>query len=51
MPGKDPWAHGAISTAEWRGARVAAFFEIAAQDRGAITGGLKPVNGTPIDPH
>jgi sulfite oxidase len=23
MPGKDPWAHGAISTAEWRGARMA----------------------------
>jgi sulfite oxidase len=25
MPGKDPWAHGAISTAEWRAARMAAF--------------------------
>jgi sulfite oxidase len=23
IPGKDPWAHGAISTAEWRGARLA----------------------------
>ncbi|MCW2559961.1 MAG: putative oxidoreductase [Mycobacterium sp.] len=23
MPGKEPWAHGAISTAEWRGARLA----------------------------
>lgn len=22
IPGKDPWAHGAISTAEWRGARL-----------------------------
>jgi sulfite oxidase len=23
IPGKDPWAHGAISTATWRGARLA----------------------------
>jgi sulfite oxidase len=23
IPGKDPWAHGAISTAKWRGARLA----------------------------
>ena len=23
IPGKDPWGHGAISTAEWRGARLA----------------------------
>jgi sulfite oxidase len=23
IPGKDPWAHGAISTAEWRGVRLA----------------------------
>ncbi len=23
IPGKDPWAHGAISTAEWHGARLA----------------------------
>jgi sulfite oxidase len=23
IPGKDPWAHGAISTGEWRGARLA----------------------------
>jgi sulfite oxidase len=23
IPGKDPWAHGAISTAQWRGARLA----------------------------
>lgn len=23
IPGKDPWAHGATSTAEWRGARLA----------------------------
>jgi sulfite oxidase len=23
IPGKDPWAHGAISTARWRGARLA----------------------------
>ena len=23
IPGKDPWKHGAISTAEWRGARLA----------------------------
>src|SRR5271167_1088546 len=23
IPGKDPWEHGAISTAEWRGARLA----------------------------
>ena len=23
IPGKDPWAHGAISTADWRGARLA----------------------------
>jgi sulfite oxidase len=23
IPGKEPWAHGAISTAEWRGARLA----------------------------
>jgi sulfite oxidase len=22
IPGKDPWEHGAISTAEWRGVRV-----------------------------
>ncbi len=22
IPGKDPWAHGAISTAEWRGAQA-----------------------------
>src|SRR5258705_8376607 len=24
IPGKDPWAHGAISTAEWRGGRRSA---------------------------
>ena len=29
MPGKDPWAHGAISTAEWRGARLADVLEAA----------------------
>jgi sulfite oxidase len=29
IPGKDPWAHGAISTAEWRGARLADVLEAA----------------------
>ncbi|MCW2624718.1 MAG: putative oxidoreductase [Mycobacterium sp.] len=29
IPGKDPWAHGAISTAEWRGARLAEVLEAA----------------------
>jgi sulfite oxidase len=29
IPGKDPWAHGAISTAEWRGARLADILEAA----------------------
>jgi sulfite oxidase len=29
IPGKDPWAHGAISTAEWRGARLADVLETA----------------------
>jgi sulfite oxidase len=29
IPGKDPWAHGAISTAEWCGARLADVLEAA----------------------
>jgi sulfite oxidase len=29
IPGKDPWGHGAISTAEWRGARLADVLESA----------------------
>ena len=29
IPGKDPWAHGAISTAEWRGVRLADILEAA----------------------
>jgi sulfite oxidase len=29
IPGKDPWAHGAISTAEWRGVRLADVLEAA----------------------
>jgi sulfite oxidase len=29
IPGKDPWAHGAISTAEWRGARLADILDAA----------------------
>src|SRR3982075_3565397 len=29
IPGKDPWAHGAISTARWRGARLADVLEAA----------------------
>src|ERR1700747_230089 len=29
IPGKDPWAHGAISTAEWGGARLADVLEAA----------------------
>jgi sulfite oxidase len=30
IPGKDPWEHGAISTAEWRGARLSDVLEAAA---------------------
>ena len=33
IPGKDPWAHGAISTAEWRGARLADVLEAAGVQR------------------
>ncbi len=33
IPGKDPWAHGAISTAEWRGARLADVLEAAGSAR------------------
>lgn len=29
IPGKEPWSHGAISTAEWRGARLADVLEAA----------------------
>jgi sulfite oxidase len=29
IPGKEPWAHGAISTAQWRGARLADVLEAA----------------------
>jgi sulfite oxidase len=29
IPGKDPWAHGAISTAAWRGARLADILDAA----------------------
>ena len=29
IPGKDPWAHGAISTAEWHGARLVDVLEAA----------------------
>ena len=29
IPGKEPWAHGAISTAEWRGVRLADVLEAA----------------------
>lgn len=35
IPGKDPWAHGAISTAEWRGARLADVLEAAGVQRDA----------------
>jgi sulfite oxidase len=34
IPGKDPWAHGAISTAEWRGARLADVLDAAGVHRG-----------------
>lgn len=33
IPGKEPWAHGAISTAEWRGARLADVLEAAGVQR------------------
>jgi len=33
IPGKDPWAHGAISTAEWRGARLADVLDAAGVHR------------------
>jgi sulfite oxidase len=33
IPGKEPWAHGAISTAEWRGARLADVLEAAGVHR------------------
>jgi sulfite oxidase len=33
IPGKDPWAHGAISTGEWRGARLADVLEAAGVHR------------------
>ena len=32
IPGKDPWAHGAISTAEWRGVRLADVLDAAGVD-------------------
>jgi sulfite oxidase len=32
IPGKDPWAHGAISTAQWRGARLADVLDAAGVD-------------------
>ena len=34
IPGKDPWAHGAISTAEWRGTRLADVLEAAGVPHG-----------------
>src|ERR1700704_1954742 len=34
IPGKDPWAHGAISTAQWRGARLADVLDAAGVHRG-----------------
>lgn len=33
IPGKDPWAHGAISTAEWRGVRLSAVLAAAGVHR------------------
>jgi sulfite oxidase len=36
IPGKDPWAHGAISTAEWRGARLSDILDAA---------GVRPEDG------
>ncbi|MCW2687968.1 MAG: sulfite oxidase [Mycobacterium sp.] len=33
IPGKEPWAHGAISTAEWRGARLADVLDAAGAHR------------------
>ena len=33
IPGKDPWEHGAISTAEWRGARLSDVLEAASVHR------------------
>nr|WP_156664724.1 sulfite oxidase [Mycobacterium sp. 852002-51057_SCH5723018] len=33
IPGKEPWAHGAISTAEWRGVRLADVLAAAGADR------------------
>jgi sulfite oxidase len=33
IPGKDPWEHGAISTAQWRGARLSDVLEAAAVHR------------------
>src|SRR5689334_20590643 len=35
IPGKEPWEHGAISTAEWRGARLADVLEAAGVQREA----------------
>jgi sulfite oxidase len=34
VPGKDPWAHGAISTAEWRGARLVEVLDAAGVHHG-----------------
>ncbi len=34
IPGKDPWGHGAISTAEWRGVRLADVLTAAGVHRG-----------------
>ncbi|MCV7125053.1 sulfite oxidase [Mycobacterium lacus] len=34
IPGKEPWGHGAISTAEWRGVRLADILGAAGADRG-----------------
>ena len=33
IPGKDPWEHGAISTAQWRGARLADILDTAGVPR------------------
>jgi sulfite oxidase len=34
IPGKEPWSHGAISTAEWRGVRLSDVLAAAGADRG-----------------
>ncbi|MCV7377402.1 sulfite oxidase [Mycobacterium alsense] len=40
IPGKEPWAHGAISTAQWRGVRLADVLAAAGAHDGADPDGL-----------